>query len=322
MQNAFGCGMRIGLCAATTVVGGFGFEAAAQSPPRHWTRTALEIGPSVAPLSVAANEQMISVPAGRYKIGRESGPQSERPPHEVSIAAFRIDRTEVTNAAFAEYLNALRLPVRGSFGVGALSGRNGDAATIRLLGTGLDGVSRYPIIELDDDDARIVLVDGRFQAADGHSDHPVTETTWAGARAYCVWRGGDLPTEAQWEAAARGSDDRIFPWGNAQPDAVRVSASGRTGETAPVGSRPSGASPFGLLDMAGNVAEWTRSLKRPYPYRFDDGREDVAAAGERITRGGDYVYDRLPARFSVSFRDGFSNAPERGHRHIGFRCVS
>ncbi|VFR32509.1 Sulfatase modifying factor 1 precursor (C-alpha-formyglycine- generating enzyme 1) [plant metagenome] len=264
---------------------------------------------------------MITIPAGQYPIGRDDGARSERPRHQVTLASFRIDRHEVTNAAFAEYLNALRLPVRGDAGIGQISLRNADAATVSLLGNAVDGSRPYPIMEMDDDEARIVLVNGRFEPAPGHADHPVTETTWAGARAYCAWRGGDLPTEAQWEAAARGSDDRLYPWGNEAPDGSRVSASGRTGETAPVGVRLAGASPFGLLDMAGSVAEWTRSLKRPYPYRADDGREDVDAAGERTTRGGDYVYDRRAANFSVSFRDGFSNAPQHGHRHIGFRCA-
>lgn len=237
------------------------------------------------------------------------------------ITVFRIDRTEVTNAAFAEFLNALHLPVRGSFDIGGISRSNGAAATIALLGNAPDGTRRYPIIELDDNEARIILVDGQFQPAEGHADHPATETTWAGARAYCVWRGGDLPTEVQWEAAARGDDDRIYPWGNEEPNAERVSASGHTGLTAPVGSAPAGASPFGLLDMAGSLAEWTRSLKMPYPYQADDGRENVEAAGERVTRGGDYVYDRESSSFTVSFRDGYSNAPQHGHRHIGFRCA-
>lgn len=314
--------VRWRLPAGVAVLACLGFDAQAQQPPRHWDRPALEISPSIAPVSVQAKEQMIEIPAGQYPIGRDEGARSERPRHQLTVTSFRIDRTEVTNAAFAEYLDALRLPVRGSAGIGQISERNADPSTVALLGNAVDESRAYPIMEMDDDEARIVLVDGRFEAAPGHADHPVTETTWAGARAYCVWRGGDLPTEVQWEVAARGADDRLYPWGKASPDDTRVSASGRTGETAPVGARPAGASPFGLLDMAGSVAEWTRSLKRPYPYRADDGRENVEAAGERTTRGGDYVYDRRPGNFSVSFRDGFSNAPQHGHRHIGFRCVS
>lgn len=298
-----------------------GSGVAAQEPPEYWLLPVQKLSSAVAPLSSAANAKMIPISAGRYAIGRVDGPKSERPRHEVLLKEFRIDRTEVTNAEFAEFLNALRLPVRGSFDVGGISERNGSAETISVLGD-FAGSRSYPLIELDDDEARIVLTDGHFHPAQGHADRPVTETTWAGARAYCVWRGGDLPSEAQWEAAARGADDRLYPWGNAKPDPKRVSASGRTGVTARVGSVPAGASPFGLLDMSGSVAEWTRSLKKPYPYRSDDGRENVTAAGERTTRGGDYVYDRRDSNFTVSFRDSFSNAPRDGHRHIGFRCVS
>jgi formylglycine-generating enzyme required for sulfatase activity len=319
-EMRWGSGYPLGL-AGMTVLMCVGCQAQAEQPPHHWTLPVLELSASIAPLSVASDGHMITIPAGRYAIGRDKGPKSEQPQHEISIASFRIDRTEVTNAAFAEFLNALRLPVRGSFRIGEISLSNSEAATIALLGTAPDGTRRYPIIELDDSEARIILVDGRFQP-EGYADHPVTETTWAGARAYCVWRGGDLPTEAQWEAAARDDDDRVYPWGNEQPDSERVSASGRTGVTTPVGSRPAGASPFGLLDMAGSLAEWTRSLKMPYPYLADDGRENVEAAGERVTRGGDYVYDRRASNFTVSFRDSYSNAPQHGHRHIGFRCVS
>ena len=299
-----------------------GLEAQAQQlPPQYQSLPVLTLSPSTAPLSSAANGEMIAIPAGPYPIGRDNGPTNEGPRHEVSLAGFRIDRTEVTNAAYAEFLNALRLPVRGSFGVGAPSASNGDEETLRLLGDVGPHSESYPIIELDDNEARIVLVDGHFQAADGYADHPVSETTWAGARAYCVWRGGDLPSEAQWEAAARGGDDRTYPWGDERPDKDRVSASGRSGITASVGSVPAGASPFGLLDMAGSLAEWTRSLNWPYPYQAEDGREDVEAAGERTTRGGDYLADTSPSSFAVTFRDGYSNDPQDGHRHIGFRCV-
>ncbi|MCR6727725.1 formylglycine-generating enzyme family protein [Agrobacterium fabrum] len=293
----------------------------AQEPPAYAALPAENVSRRVAPLSVAANDSMVAIPAGRYPIGRDKGPRSVTPRHEVTLGAFRIDRTEVTNAEYAEFLNALRLPVRGSFAIGEISKKNADSDTIRMLGD-FAGSDSYPLIELDDDEARIVLTDGRFHPAGGHDRQPVTETTWAGARAYCVWRGGDLPTEVQWEAAARGPDDRLYPWGDEQPDARRAFTSGRTGVIANVGSAPGGVSPFGLLDMAGSVAEWTRSLAKPYPYRATDGRENLTAAGERTTRGGDYVYDREASKLTVSFRDSYSNAPSDGHRHIGFRCVS
>jgi iron(II)-dependent oxidoreductase len=89
-----------------------------------------------------------------------------------------------------------------------------------------------------------------------------------------------------------------------------------------VGTHPAGATPRGIQDMAGNLAEWTHSLYRPYPYDAEDGREDPDARGERVTRGGDYLFDTRPSRLATYFRDGFSRDPARGHRHIGFRCAA
>lgn len=273
------------------------------------------------PLRPATGADIVAIPAGRYPIGRDSGPPSQRPAHSVELAAFGIERTEVTNAAFAEFLNALRLPVRGSFAPGGIAARNGNAEALHLLRTPSGAAAAVSYIELDDGDAQIALVEGRFVPVVGLARHPVTEVTWQGARAYCRWQGGDLPSEIQWEAAARGFGDRRFPWGDATPERHLMVSGGPVGNTAPVGSRPAGASPFGVLDMAGSLAEWTTSLKRSWPYRSGDGREDGAAPGERTTRGGDYEYNDQPVNFSVSFRDGFSNDPVHGHRHVGFRCV-
>jgi formylglycine-generating enzyme required for sulfatase activity len=296
--------------------------AQASVPPDFTRLPAATIAQGIAPSSIAAQRDMLAVPAGDYPIGRSNGPRDQRPQRSVRLDAFRVDRTEVTNAAFAEYLNALALEMRGSFAIAGISDRNGSKSAMRLLTEGADGSGRYPIIALDDDQVRIILADGRFMPAPGYEDHPVAETTWAGARGYCRWRGADLPTEAQWEAAARGESDRLYPWGDQPPSARRAFVSGRSGVTASVGARPEGASPFGVLDMSGSMAEWTSSLKRPYPYDAADGREAQNASGERVTRGGDYRYDRSPETLSVSHRNGFSNAPERGHRHIGFRCAS
>lgn len=74
--------------------------------------------------------------------------------------------------------------------------------------------------------------------------------------------------------------------------------------------------------MSGSLAEWTSSLMFPYPYDAEDGREDPTSPGERVTRGGDYLYDAEPSTLTATHRDGFSNAPGRGHRHIGFRCAA
>lgn len=280
----------------------------------------LRMDPERAPLSASAHGSMITIPAGAYFIGHPNARRDARPPHAVSLKAFAMDKTEVTNAQFAEYLNALRFQVLSDFGYSEARLENfSNETSPELLEQGI-GPDRYPLIGLDDDQARIEVRKGRFVAAAGFQDHPVAETTWRGARNYCAWRGARLPTEAEWEAAARGREGRAFPWGEAQPSDRLAYARYPSGVTAPVGSRPEGATPEGILDLSGSLAEWTASLYRPYPYDADDGREDPLAPGERVTRGGDYVFDTGPDQLTGYFRSGFSRAPQSGHRHIGFRC--
>ena len=277
---------------------------------------------AIAPHSSAQNASMIEIPAGIYTIGSMDGAPDQRPQHRLRLARFKIDRTEVTNAAFAEYLNALDLHIRSDFVAGKLTPRHVDALSAAVLIEKGDRDDVYPIVALDDAQALIGGKRGRFTPRTGFEDHPVTETTWAGALAYCLWRGGRLPSEVEWEAAARGTDGRPYPWGDAPPTSQRVFVSRQTGITSPVGLRPAGASPFGVLDMSGSMAEWTSSLKRPYPYVASDGREALSAPGERVTRGGDYVFDTGPQVLTATHRNGFSNRPSRGHRHIGFRCAA
>src|SRR4029453_12249831 len=107
---------------------------------------------------------------------------------------------------------------------------------------------------------------------EGRELHPVTYVSWAGAAAFRAGGGGFLPREAQWGRAARGGDGRAWPWGDETPTREHATYAGR--DTSPVARSPGGASPFGLLDLAGNVWEWTASALRPYPYVAEDGRED------------------------------------------------
>jgi formylglycine-generating enzyme required for sulfatase activity len=117
--------------------------------------------------------------------------------------------------------------------------------------------------------------------------------TWHDAMAYCRWlarvtgRAYRLPSEAEWEKAARGTDGRIWPWGNKWDSKRCNSREGGPGNTTPVGQySPQGDSPYGCVDMAGNVWEWTLSLLKDYPYDPKDGREDAQAEGRRRLRGG------------------------------------
>lgn len=310
------------IAVATTLVScGMGGGAQAQPVPDFARLDMAPATEATAPASMRAASAMVAIQAGRHRIGRDDGPDSQGPAHEVGLSAFRIDRTEVTNAAFVEFLDALPVRPAAKFAAGrATGGALGEAEL--LLAEDWEGSGQYPIVALDDGQSRIAYAGGNFVPQAGYADHPVTETTWAGARAYCAWRGARLPTEAEWEAAARNGDDRLYPWGNAAPSTDLAHLRGANGETAPVGSRPAGATPSGILDLSGNLAEWTSTLREAYPSAVGGVREDPLDPGERVTRGGDYRYDNGPDRLTTSHRVGFSNAPGRGHRHIGFRCAA
>lgn len=263
---------------------------------------------------------IIRIEAGDYPIGRNAGPASARPQHTVRLQAFLIDKYEVTNAEFSAFLQTLDIvykrdrPQRGALRPRDVDGP--DASRLfRTMGP------KLAFIEMDDDDAQIVIRNSRIVAAPGYENRPAPESTWAGAVAYCAWRGARLPTEAEWEAAARGKTDRIYPWGNARPAPNRAVFGKPKGDTSNVDALTGSATPEGAFHMAGNLAEWTSSLFKPYPYRANDGRENLKVPGERVTRGGDHTFDIEPEKLRVSFRDGFSRNPLAGHRHIGFRCA-
>lgn len=238
---------------------------------------------------------MVLIPGGAFLMGTDDGESDEQPRHRVVLEAFLIDRLPVTNADFAAFLN-----VRGW--------RN-------------EAGRRY--YDVDDGDARIHRRDGKFVADPGYGNHAAVEPSWLGAVEYCRWLGKRLPSEAEWERAVRGTDGRLYPWGNARPDRSRARFASGWNETAPVGTHPAGATPEGVQDLAGNTHEWTSSLYRPYPYSPDDGREslDPNASGERVTRGG--AHDSPAEKLRAAWRgDGVSRNPRAGHHNIGFRCAA
>jgi len=155
-----------------------------------------------------------------------------------------------------------------------------------------------------------------------HDDHPVVFVTWDEGRAYCEWAGGRLPTEAEREKAARSQDKRLFPWGEAEPNPELAVFRRSWGfeATDPVGSHPAGISPYGLLDMGGNVWEWCSDwYDKDYytvsPYRDPQG---PATGIAHVVRGGSW--DSRPTVLSCSCRS-FGQA---GYREgdFGFRCVA
>jgi formylglycine-generating enzyme required for sulfatase activity len=219
---------------------------------------------------------MVYVPAGTFVIGdtHGDGEDDERPTHPVTLSAFWLDRTEVTNAQFVRFAKFVREVRPAGRGSGAVE----------------DGKDRYPVVNIP----------------------------WRAALAYCRWAGKRLPTEAEWEYAARGSAGRKYPWGNTWDERnARFAGNHGSQGAAPVGSYPAGASPFGALDMAGNVWEWVSTLYMPYPYRATDGRESLSIEGRHVLRGGSWFLNPWDLRSSNR------EFGEPGYRsvYIGFRCA-
>ena len=154
-----------------------------------------------------------------------------------------------------------------------------------------------------------------------HEDHPVVFVTWEDGRAYCEWAGGRLPTEAEREKAARGTDKRMYPWGNEPPDAERAvhRRSWGFGATDPVGAHPSGASPYGVLDIAGNVWEWCMDWYDKDYYSVSPRRDPKGPTKgiAHVVRGGSW--DSRPDVLSCSCRSFGSIGYREGD--FGFRCA-
>jgi formylglycine-generating enzyme required for sulfatase activity len=151
-------------------------------------------------------------------------------------------------------------------------------------------------------------------------DHPVVRVSWFDASAFCEFVGGRLPTEAEWEYAARGGNaDRVYPWGDRysgdQANGFATDGRDEWRESAPVKSFPPNG--YGLHDMIGNAWEWTSSVYRQYPYQATDGREDPASREAQVVRGGSW--DDVPEFLRVSLR--FSIAPAFRNDFLGFRCA-
>jgi serine/threonine-protein kinase len=220
--------------------------------------------------------EMVLVPAGPFAMGPDR--------RSVRLDAFYIDRTPVTNQAFAAFL--------------AVTGYRPEGR-----------------------DAERFLQHVRGKVPPELEQHPVVNVSWEDARAYAGWAGKRLPTEAEWEKAARGTDGRKYPWGRAEPSASRANYGKDKGRTTPVGAYPEGASPFGALDMAGNVWEWCEDYDDPAFYAdgptYNPKNTRPAKKPLVVMRGGSWMYG--PRSLRTFSRTGF----EAHYRFAsgGFRCA-
>ena len=234
-------------------------------------------------------EGMALIPAGKFLMGSlekdgEVGSTvgvDELPRRSIDLKAYYIDRYEVTALRYKKFLEA--------------------------TGRKPPGDPRFPEIYPW---AREGGIPKEFE------NHPVIYVSWDDARAYCAWAGKRLPSEAEWEKAARGADGRIWPWGNIYDSGKANVQDYQSGGTLPVGSFPKGVSPYGVYDMAGNVAEWTADWYRAYP----GSRLVRSAFGKnRVVRGGAFTLPGEPYARSAS--RNMARDPEKRHRSIGFRCA-
>jgi formylglycine-generating enzyme required for sulfatase activity len=237
---------------------------------------------------------MVFIPAGEFTMGSYLGGDDEKPERKVFLDAFCIDQYEVSNAQYKECVDA-----------GACNPPARTSSSTRL--------SYYDNLEYD--------------------NYPVIWVTWNDAQTYCKWRGKRLPTEAEWEKAARGTDGRLWPWGNSDPDGTKLNLCDVNciydwkepqiddgyQDTAPVGSFEAGKSPYGVYNMGGNVREWVADWFLPdYYSNAPDRNPPGPSSGEgRVLRGGSWRSDISVSR--PTYRLWYS--PGVQDEYIGFRCV-
>ena len=281
--------------------------------------------PQTPPATIVGNDgaEMILVPAGEFIMGSDADEiarlaikqalvEDEMPRHRVSLDTFYMDKYEVTNAHFQQFVHAT------GYRTQAEREDWGWADTGDAWGKVNGANWRAPL--------------GPDSSIAGLEQHPVIQVSQEDAKAYCAWAGKHLPTEAEWEKAARGTDGRIYPWGD-QFDGTRLNFCDANCQrswhdpasndgyryTAPVGHYAGDQSPYGAYDMAGNVREWVADWYDESYYKHSPTRNPPGpASGEQaVLRGGGWVNTARNVR--VPFRSRLEPAQRYGY--VGFRCA-
>ena len=223
---------------------------------------------------------MVYVPAGDFIMGSDYGDLDEKPVHTVTLPSFWIDQTEVTNAMYAKCIAAGKCDLPR---VNASSTRS------------------------------------NYFSNPEYADFPVINVMWGSAHRYCSWAGARLPTEAEWEKAARGTDGRTYPWGNESPNESLLNYSMNIKDTVAVGSYPSGASPYGALDMAGNVWDYVADYYSDTYYSISPSSNPKGPVTGKyiVIRGG--AGNSFESAIRASSRNKFTLGNETDF--IGFRCA-
>jgi formylglycine-generating enzyme required for sulfatase activity len=251
-----------------------------------------------------ATLELIEIPEGPFLMGSsDDDPDAidhEKPQHQLYLPTYWIGKTPVTNAQFRPFVEGDGYRNRAYWSDEGWEWRTSNKCTQPFY----------------------------WNDAKWNGDaQPVVGVAWYEAAAYCRWlsaQTGDdyrLPSEAEWEKAARGDDERIYPWGNQAPNKTRANFDGAVGRTTPVGRYSAGASFYGVLDMAGNVWEWTRSEFQKYPYDPDDGREDASNLSGKVftLRGGSWYNNRTHIRCAA--RNWVDPDFRIGNNLIGLRVL-
>jgi formylglycine-generating enzyme required for sulfatase activity len=222
--------------------------------------------------------------------------ERELPRHRVLLDAYYVDRYEVTNALFERFVKAT--------GHRTAAEREGHGWVWR----------QTEWVKVDGAAWRTPSGPGSLAAP----THPVVQVSWDDAEAYCRWAGKRLPTEAEWEKAARGAEGRIYPWGEAW-DPAKANGDGTVKATSPVGSYPGGVSPYGVHDMAGNVSEWVADwYDKDYYQRSPQRNPKGPDSGQtRVLRGGSW--DHAP--FGLRAAGRLHDPSGVYHVDLGVRCA-